>query len=353
MRILIVRLTAIGDVVHAMPVACALRDHVPGVQIGWLVEGHAGELLRGHEAVDHLIVAPRGWSRSLRQVLDLRRRLRPMGFEVTLDLQGLTKSAAGAWLSGAKRRIGFAGSLRLDIARWGNNDLFLRSMGREASRWFNNELVAPRSRHIVDRYLELLGPLGIEKPAVRFGIPQPPEAGRSAGEILAGLSMTRPLAILNPGAGKSSKLWAPERFAAVARELGRRHGMDVLVIWHRGDEKEMGQRILSEAEGCAKLAPPTMLPELAALCRRARIFVGCDTGPLHIAAAVGTPCVCLCGTLPAWRNGPYGQRHIAIQKAQLRGMSWQRHRAGNEAMLAISIEAVRAACTKILSSDPG
>ena len=147
-RILIVRLSAIGDAIQTMPVACALRERFPEAFLAWAVEERAGTLLRGHEALDELIVLPRGWLKSPGGVWRLRRRLRDFRFDVAIDVQSLTKSAVLAWLSGARRRIGF-----------GNPG------GRELSKWLNNERVDPKATHVVDRYLELLRPLGIESPS--------------------------------------------------------------------------------------------------------------------------------------------------------------------------------------------
>ena len=142
-RILIVRLSAIGDAIQTMPVACALRERFPDAFLAWAVETRAAALLRGHEALDELIELPRGWLKSPGGVWRLRRRLHDLQFDTTIDVQSLTKSAVLAWLSGAKRRIGF-----------GNPG------GRELSKWFNNQRVDPKATHVVDRYLELLRPLG-------------------------------------------------------------------------------------------------------------------------------------------------------------------------------------------------
>jgi len=349
MRILIVKLTAIGDVVHAMPVACALREHMPDAVIGWVVEGHTGDLLRGHEAIDEVFAAPRHWLHRPGSVLALRRRLRAFAPDVTLDLQGLTKSAVAAWLSGASRRIGFAGNISVDWGRWFNNDLFQLTVGREMSRWINNELVEITAEHIVDRYLQLVEPLGIDSPRVRFNIPQCDEDALAAERLADELSLSGGYAVVNPGAGKRSKLWCADRFAAVSRHLGVSHGLAVLVVWAGDRERRWADQIAAGAPDCAVVAPPTSLGLLAAVARRARIFVAGDTGPLHIAAAVGTPCVGLFGTMPARRNRPYGPGHVTVQKGQLCGTSVQRHRAGNEAMLAITAEMVCRACDEILA----
>jgi lipopolysaccharide heptosyltransferase I len=342
-RILIVKLTAIGDIVHAMPVACALRAHFPSAFTGWLAEGRAADILRGHRAIDELIVAPRRWSRSLRSIWALRRKLRRFDFDVTLDLQGLTKSALAAWLCGAKHRIGFAGA-----------------MGREISTWLNNDRRVVRSPHVVDRYLELLGALGIERPEVTFDVPRPAAEATQVEQMLAQTSLShwerggaRDFTVINPGAGWPSKRWPPKRFAAVARHLLERHNLPSLVAWAGPEEHAWAQTIAAESNGAASVAPSTSLLELAELARRARLFIAADTGPLHVAAAVGTPCVGLFGPMPAERNGAYGPGHVAIQKARLQGGSRARRRADNGTMLAITVEDVANACDKLLARPQG
>jgi heptosyltransferase-1 len=331
-RILIVKLTAIGDVVHTLPVACALRDAWPKAHLAWLVEGRAADLLRGHPALDEVIALPRRWYKSPREVWRLRRTLRARQFDLTLDLQGLTKSAVAAWLSGAKSRVGFAGE-----------------MARELSGWFNNRRVAISAAHVVDRYLETLVPLGITAPRIRFDVPRQARDILAVDRMLLNLRSHGMFAMINPGAGWASKRWPPDRFAAVARHLGRRHGMQSVVVWAGGEEGVWAERIVAESDGPAVLAPDTTLTELAELARRAALFVGSDTGPLHLAAAVGTPCIGLFGPMPAERNGPYGAGHIALQKARLEGTSRQRRTADNATMLAISVADVAVACDRILA----
>jgi heptosyltransferase I len=330
-RILIVKLTAIGDVIHALPVASALRAHFPGAYIAWLAEGRAGDLLAGHKAIDRRFVAPRKWLKSPTAAWQLRRQLRGQQFDVTIDLQGLAKSAIAAWFSGARRRIGFGGE-----------------MAREQSWLLNRERITPKSAHVVDRYLELLAPLGIEKPAARFDVPRFAEAATNVERILARERLVGSWAILNPGAGWPSKRWPADRLGLVARHLGESHRLPSVVVWAGDEERRWAEQIVKMSGGHARIAPPTTLQELAELARRARLFVGADTGPLHLAAAVDTPCIGLFGPMPAERNGPYGRQHIALQKARIEGSSRQRRRASNETMLAISVEDVCAACDKML-----
>ena len=331
-RILIVRLSAIGDVIHGMPVLNALRIHWPGAMIAWLAEGHCGDLLEGHPALDELIRVPRKWLKSPSEVRRIRRELRQRKFDIAIDLQGLTKSAIAASLSGARRRIGYGG---ID--------------GRELSRLLNNCLVEPTATHVVDRNLDLLKPLGIVKPKPEFLLPILPDAREKTVAFLGECGLQQRFAVINPGAGWPSKLWPVERYAEVARHLGQHRSLPSVVVWAGNQELHLAEQIVRESSGHATLAPPTTLGELAALNRQASLFVGSDTGPLHMAAALGTPTVALFGPVPHERNGPYGDRHIALQKSRLEGGSRLRRNATNETMLAIESKDVCAACDKLLA----
>jgi lipopolysaccharide heptosyltransferase I len=331
LRVLIVRLSAIGDVIHGLPVLSALRDRFPQAFLGWVVEGRASSLLRGHPALDELITLPCGWLKSPATVWQLRRRLRALQFDVAIDVQGLTKSAVAAWLSGARRRIGFGDE-----------------KGRELSPWFANEKVQTTAAHIIDCNLELLRPLGITSPPVRFDLPEHADDRQSAQTMIGEAGLSDGFAMMTPGAGWSSKLWPPERFAAVAVYLGRGWGLSTMVVWAGDEEHRRARQIVAGSRGHARLAPPTSLTELAALARRARLFVGSDTGPVHLAAAVGTPCVGLYGPMPAERNGPYGAQHIAVEQMRFEGTSRQRRTASREVIESIQVDHVCAACAEIL-----
>lgn len=335
-RILIVRLSAIGDVIHGLPAACALRDHFPAAHLAWVVEGRAAELLSGHPALNEVIRVDRGWMRSPAEISRLRYELKRRRFDVAVDLQGLTKSAAAARLSGARVRIGYDG-----------HD------GRELSRWLNNRLATPTAEHVVDRTLQLLEPLGIQRPAVNFRLPNHAAANSRAGEILRGAGIEGRFALLNVGAGWASKRWSGERFAATAEALERRYQMPSLVVWAGDEELLVAESISARSRGLAVVAPATSLAELAALCRRTAVFVSADTGPLHLAAAVGTPCVGLFGPVPALRNGPYGGQHVALQKACLVGGSRRRRNADNAVMLLIEPEEVVDACGEAMARGRG
>ena len=332
-RILIVRLSAIGDVMHGLPVLNALRDALPRAFLAWVIEGRAADLLRSHRSLDELVVLPRGWLKSPRAVLGLRRRLGELRFDVAIDMQGLSKSAVAARLSGARRRIGFDGR-----------------DGREISRWLNNCLVSATRTHVVERNLELLAPLEISNPRIRFDLEECPLAAIAAARILELMGLAQGFALINPGAGWNSKLWPSSRYGEVARHLGQSRSLRSLVVWAGQQERAWAQEIVAGSGGFAALAPSTSLNELASLARRARVFVSSDTGPLHVAAAVGTPCVALFGPMPSERNGAYGPQHINVQKMWL-PVSHRERRTERESMRAISVEDVATACEGILDRD--
>ena len=333
-RILISRLSAIGDCILTLPLACAVRKHFPRAFIGWVVQGGAAALLEGHPAIDRLVVAKKGWLQSPQETMRLRRELRALEFDVALDPQSLSKSAIAAWLSGAPQRIGLA-----------------RPQGRELAPLLNNQTVAPRTTHVATRQLELLRPLGVEETEVRFGLAAQPEAARAVDAFLERSHLQNGFVAINPGAGWDSRLWPPVRFGRVARFLGERRRLPSIVVWSGAREKAWAEEIVAHAGGHAMLAPQTTLPELAALAAAARLFVSSDTGPLHLAAAMGTPCVSLHGPTRPEVSGPYGEQHQSVQAFYQGGRN--RRGADNRAMLAIGVEDVCQACTRLLARGQG
>jgi heptosyltransferase-1 len=331
-RFLITRLSAIGDCILTMPLACALRDAFPQAWIGWLAEKGGASLLQGHPALNEVIVAPKRVLRSPGELWKLRGKLRSLRIDTTLDPQGLTKSAALAWISGARQRIGFR-----------------TPVGRELSPWLNNCLVTSRQSHVVNRYRELLSVLDVMPGAVRFDVPRQPGATQLMNSWLAGEHLSgAPLAVINPGAGWDSKLWSTERYAAVARYLHAEFGLRTLVIWAGEREKAWAEQIVAGSGASARLAPNTSLPELAALLRHAQLFVGSDTGPLHLAAAVGVPCVGVYGPTDPAECGPFGPANRAVQTYLQTGSCRERRQAENLAMQAVTVEQVCEACHTVL-----
>jgi lipopolysaccharide heptosyltransferase I len=330
-RILLTRLSAIGDCVHTMPLVGALRERFPQATIVWVTQAAPASLLAGYPGLDEVLVVPRNWLQSPREVLRIRRELRARRFDWAVDPQSLTKSALLGWLSGARCRIGFAAP-----------------QGRELSLWLNNIQAQCQREHVVEKYLELLRPIvGDHKLTPRFELPV--RSLPSIERLLAQPPWTRDFAVLNPGAGWDSKLWLPERFAAVARHLAEQHRLPSLVVWAGDRERTWAECIVTSSAGSATLAPETNLPELAELLRRAKLCVACDTGPLHLAAAVGTDCVGLYGSTRPSVCGPYGPRHASVQAYYQEGRARERRRAENNAMQAIAVSQVTTACDRVLA----
>jgi lipopolysaccharide heptosyltransferase I len=329
-RVLIVRLGAIGDVVHGLPVLAALRRAWPAARLGWVVEPAGAKLLAGVSALDERIIVPRGWYRSPTGMWRARSAVRGFGADVAIDLQGLTKSALLAWFSGAKRRIGFDGT-----------------DGRELSRWLNNVRVTATARHVVDRNLELLGPMGGgSNGPVEFPLAREVEAERFAAEYATRAGSGRPIAVINPGAGWASKRWPAERFTAVARHLVER-GLCPIVVWGNVAEWHAAVEIAGAAD--VLLAPATSLAQLTSLVRRAALCVSGDTGPLHLAAAVGTPCAAVFGPSSAERNGPYGSGHVAVQAERFDAADRRRRKSRADLIESIPAESLIEACDRILA----
>ncbi len=332
-RILIVRLSAIGDVIHGAPVLCALRDSLPEAFLGWIVEGRAADVLEGHPALDALVRVPRGWLKSPREIWRVQRRLHELQFDTTIDLQCLTKSAIAAWLSRARRRIGKGGS-----------------DGRELSRWFHTELVPCGGLHVIEHYLDLLKPLGINSPQVHFDLLERDVDCRMADDFLHSSGLPRGgFVLMNPGAGWPSKIWPAERYGELARRLAKVHGLASVAVWGVPSERPLAERIVATSGHHARLAPPTSMTELAALCRRAALFVGSDTGPMHLAVAVGAPTISLHGPSRADWCGAYGAGNIRLQVRYEEGSALERRQADDSAMRAIDVELVADACDRLLA----
>ena len=311
-RIAIIKLSSLGDVVHALPVAHALRRALPSAHLTWVVEAREYAILRDHPDLDAVVpVDTRLWRRliwrpaGVRQVLGkvgrLRERIRRASFDVAIDLQGLLKSGLLTAYTGAPLRIGF-------------------SAGRCRERWnalFTNRRVTPpdSARHVVEQYLSLLAPLGIEPGPAEFHVPVPAAAERRIEELLVkeGVKPGDRLVAINPGAGHPQKRWSVARFGALAERLATEEGARLLLLWGP-DEAHMAREISLALPGhSALLAPPTDLGELTALLKRCRLMIANDTGPLHLAAALGTPSLGLYGPTRAERNGPYGARCRGLQ----------------------------------------
>ncbi|MCY2982884.1 MAG: glycosyltransferase family 9 protein [Planctomycetota bacterium] len=333
-RILIVRLSAIGDCILSVPVLNALRRNFPNAKIGWVIERAASQLILGHKALDEMFVVSKKTFKSPSQLLAFGKTIRAWKPDITLDLQGLTKSSLIAWMSGAKDRLGF------------HRDQF---DGREVSCILNNRLYRPESKHIVDRSLELLKLLGVDDSEVSFELPESDSNAAFAERTMRTLHMEGRFAMINVGAGWASKLWPADRYARVARHLGEQLGLPSLVVWSGDQERTIAEHVVLESSNHASLAPPTTLAQLSSLIRLASLFVGSDTGPMHLSAALGTPTIGMIGPMPIERVSPYGASHVGVQNIPLLNPANRKKDCGP--MLSIFTEHVTQACDQLISRN--
>jgi lipopolysaccharide heptosyltransferase I len=282
-RFLIVRLGSLGDVVHAIPAAAALRARYPGARIDWVVDPRYAGLVGMVDGIDRVIpLDPRqGW----RQLLKTARELRHERYEAAIDLQGLIKSAALARAAGARRTVGFA-----------------RAHLREplASAFYTEAHGVSDELHVIHQGVALMQSLGVEQRTVAFPLRLP--ATSPGGYVL-----------INPGAAWPNKRWPPERFGQLAAAIRDRCRLASVVLWGPGEETA-ASAVVTASRGAATLAPPTRITEIAAIAKRASLMVSGDTGPLHVAAAVGTPIVALFGPTRSERNGPWAAGDISISR---------------------------------------
>jgi len=311
MRILIVKLGSIGDIVHALPAAAAIRRALPRAEISWVVERRSAEILRDNPLLESLIEVDtkglRRWPMSGETLPATRRqlrRLRASPFDLAIDFQGLLKSALIARLSGALRRAGFG-----------------RAALREpASRFLLTERVnVPARAHVIRKNLALAsGALGVSLPEraeeFEFPIAVSRSHAREADEIVQ--QVGEKFTILNPGGGWPTKLWDAERFGALADALRFNFGLSSVVTYGPG-ERELAERVAASSRtGAATIAGPS-LKGFFALARRASVYVGGDTGPTHLAVAAGAPVVGLFGPTEWWRNGSPREDDICVERTDI------------------------------------
>jgi len=307
-RVLLIRLGAVGDVLRTLPALHLIRGSFPRLYLSWMVEGPARDLLVDHPDLDEVIVFPRREMREAasrlyglpRRLAALAEDLRRRRFSVALDFQGSFKSASLARMSGAPRRVGFA-----------------PGHSRELSFLFTNEWVRPRTHHLnrVERNLIMAERIGATGDAIEVILPERNDEGQAADTLLRTINpMGSPVVLLSPGTSPRQrwKRWPVEHYSRLASELKTAVGALPLVVWGPGEE-ELARSIVSGSRGDAVAAPPTSLRLLAAILRRCSLFVGADTGPMHLAWGVGCPVVALFGPTDPRLNAPLGQGHIVLR----------------------------------------
>lgn len=308
MRILIIRLGAIGDIVHTLPALAALRRCQPTSHIAWAVESGPGSaLLSGNPCLDEVIeLDMRMWREALNnqiagQAIRLTlRKLRSEPFDISLDFQGLLKSSAVSWFANSARKVGFD----------------YLSLREPASGLLLTERVKVSDRdHVIKKNLDLVKHLGcaVDSP-YHFPISCSIEDELYVESQLSDVNGS--FAILNPGGGWTTKLWRPQHYARIIDLLWRYRGIRSLVTVGPGEEALADETVSRSLSGKA-LPIRTTLKQFFVLAKRASLFVGGDTGPMHLAAAAGTPIVALFGPTSPIRNGPFHRDDVVIARQDL------------------------------------
>jgi heptosyltransferase I len=347
-RLLVVRLGAMGDILHALPAVTALRRAHPSWVMGWVIEPNwrhllttangtpAEPLTASQPLVDQLHLAPvKAWGRSplsgrtTREIKELRASLKSAGYDAVVDFQGAVRSASLGCLSGAVRRIG-------------------ESKPREwAAKWLFTERVSTTGRHVIEQDVEVAAAVAGDALAPEPPLlPVDPHAETWCDGLFAPLA-SDPVALLNPGAGWGSKRWPVERYAAVAASLAGR-GFRVLVNAAPGEE-ELAEAIKTQSNRAA-MPVRCSLPQLIAINRRVALAIGGDTGPIHLACALGRPVVGIYGPTDPARNGPYGTR-FKVLRSPLSQRNHARLDEPEAGLLTISSEDVLEAVEEVLSPE--
>jgi len=313
-KILIVKLSAIGDVIQTLPMLAALRRRFPQARIDWLVEEEAAGLLKGYPGLDRVLVSRRKtwqkqlWKRgtrisTLREIFHFIKELREIEYDWVIDNHGVLKSGILVGLSRGHKKIGYRATA---------------GIADEGSYLFTNARYQPLSieRHALERYLDLAGQLGVPTQGVGLEFFLPPGSREKVGGILKESGFDEPpLAVIHPLAKWDTKQWAPEKFRDLIDGLAER-GVKVAITGSRGDMNTIGGILgrIRYPERVLNLAGKTDLGELAALISLADLVITPDTGPMHLAAAVKAPLIALFGPTAPWRTGPYGNGHIILRK---------------------------------------
>lgn len=314
-RVLVVKLRYIGDVLLSTPVFRGLREAFPRARLTALVNAGTEEILLHHPDVDEVLLVHRGeaeaksWGRSWADQLRLLRRLRERRFDLALDLTDGDRAAFLTWASGARLRLGF------------NRE------GRLRGRAYHRVVpLLPGRRHAVEADLEALRALGLPVRPVAPSLSLPPEAEAATEDLLAHkrVSRDRDLVLLHPGARWWFKAWPVERFAALADRIEEELEARVLIAGGPDDVTAAEAIRWQMRRPAISVAGETSVLQLAALLKRCRLFVTNDNGPMHIAAAVGTPIVALFGPTDPAEWGPWGEGHVILYKGLDCRECWRR-----------------------------
>ncbi|UCD27736.1 MAG: lipopolysaccharide heptosyltransferase I [Planctomycetota bacterium] len=307
-RILIIKPSSFGDVIHALPVLNGLRHRYPNAKISWMVSNSCTGLLEGHHSLDEVIPFDRKRygmiGRNFKitvEFMEFVNSLRARNFDLIVDLQGLFRSGFLSLASGASVRVGFANA-------------------REFGWMFYTHRVAVphKDMHAVDRYYLFGNRLGFAQVPISFDLPVHQESRARIKQILdsEGIAAGESYALIGPGTRWQTKIWPAEYFAEVAEQLESQHGLRIVLVG-MDSEADIAQRVAEQAGGCiVNLVGKTKLAELIALVDGATVAVMHDSGPMHLATALGKPMVAIYGPTNPSRTGPYG-RDEAVARVDL------------------------------------
>lgn len=342
MNILVVKLSAIGDVIHTLPSLSALRRLYPDAHITWVVEEAAADLVTGHPYLDLVLVSRRkSWSRdllrgqirsTLSEIRNFVKNLRQRDYDLVIDFHGLFKSSMIVFLSRGKRKLGYDSWQEL-------SGLFL-----------NEKIPEDMNKHAVDRYLDFPRYLGAKIDKAEFIMP----ANKRAAENVLRLSREynledKKFVAINPVAYWETKLWSNEKFANLADLINNK--LHVKVVF-TGSEKESIEEITSLMNTeCVNLGGKTTLPDLAYLYKKACMVITTDSGPMHLAAAVETPVIALFGPTDPKRTGPYGFGHTVIREELSCSPCFLKKCSTKQCMNDISVQQVFAVVEKKLAKE--
>jgi lipopolysaccharide heptosyltransferase I len=344
LKFLVVRLSSIGDIVHALPAVAALGDTFPGSEIHWAVEKRFAPLLNGNPYIRRVLrLDTLGWRHepfspwTLEQIAAAASMMRAEHFDAAVDFQGLMKSALITWISNSRQRVGFS-------------EYWLRE---PVAGLLYTDRVSPHGRrHVIEMNFSLVERLGVP-PAPssewKFPLPQSDPDNAIVEERLQAVG-AREFIILNPGGGWKSKCWPPENYAELLRRLEGEITEHVLLTGSP-EEESLIEGILRSAHARRGVYVPSTLLQLIALARRARLFVGGDTGPVHLAEAAGTPVVSIFSRLEPVntpkRNGPFRPEDIFVTGAN--GMPKARRSKSADYLRDVPVETVLAAIRERLA----
>lgn len=331
-RILIVKPSSLGDVVHSLPFLNSLRTCFPDASIDWVIARGLDGLLEGHPMLDRLIVIDKDrWRRiseaagTINELRDLFSTLRARRYDLVIDLQGLLRSGLMTKATRARVRVGF-------------------TEAREGSRYFYTQTVrGGREVHAVDRYLKIAAALGCETNNVVF--PLPSSAGESE-KVKELRNRLKDYIVLVPGARWDTKIWPAASFGALASLLP----LKSVVVGGSGDRGRAEEIVRLSGGRALSVAGGTSLPELVGLMRTARCVVTNDSGPMHIAAALDIPVVAIFGPTSPARTGPYGQRHAILKSERDCAPCFKRRCADVQCMRDITVDMVLAKTKGLLQA---